>query len=1026
MSALRCSVRPVFTALALLLAPAGGVVAQTRAAAPTPALIDHVAPADVGSVDDGLGFYRFPSLHGSTLVFEAEGDLWRVPLEGGMAQRLTTHPGRESAPKISPDGSTLAFSGNYEGSTDVYTMPLSGGPTTRRTYTSNGALATTWMPDGRLVFTTVQYSTLPRPQLVAMDLATETRDVIPLSEATEGVFNDDGSALFFARPAFHNNVTKRYTGGTARDIWRYDMSGTAEAVELTGSYDGESHSPMWWDGRVYFVSDRDGTMNLWSMTPDGGDLVQHTRHSGMDIRAPTMSDGTIVYNVGADLWRWDVGTDTPRRIPITLASDFDQVREKWVTNPVQSLQSVSLDPKGEHVAMVSRGRVFVAPVKSGRLVRVSHDDGVRYRDAAFTPDGEHVLVLSDESGELEFMALPTDGVGEGEALTDDGTILRFGATPSPDGAWIAYTDNNNDLWVRHADGSEPRVISENREGVGDLTWSPDGRWLAFRMASMNSFQRIRLWDSQTGTSVDVTSDRVNSANPAWSRDGEHLFFLSDRNLRSAVGSPWGPRAPQPYFENPMELYVVALRADGDNPFRPDNELMAEEDSSSTGAPGAGGAASRAGNGAPPAVTVDADGLMARVWRVPVEAGTHAALQANDKALFWTDANPDGPGRKLMAMTIGNDDPEPVEVAAGIGSFELSADGKKMLVRRGSGLFVIDARPARADLSDAGIDLGGWSFAIDPREDWRQIYIDAWRLERDYFYDPGMHGNDWGAVRDRYLPLVDRVTTRDELSDVIGQVVGELSALHTAVRGGDLREGPDDVNVASLGARTRLDPAAGGHVIEHIYKNDPDYPDERSPLADPALGIDEGDVIVAVNGQPTAEVPDVGALLRGQAGKQVLLSVRPSEGGEPFEAVATAMGSDFGLRYADWEVTRRERVEEAGDGKLGYVHLRAMSGGNITEWYRQFYPVFDRGGLIVDVRSNNGGSIDSFVLSDLIREAWMYWKGRVGQNTWNMQYAFRGPSGGAGGPGDRLRRRGLRRGLPAPGTGAGDRHAHLGW
>jgi tricorn protease len=955
-------------------------------------------------VDDGMGFYRDPALHQGTLVFQAEGDLWRVSLSGGVAQRLTTHPGIESHPTISPDGTTLAFAATYEGPREIYTMPPGGGPTLRRTWEGGGATATTWMPDGRLVYTTRAYSTLPRPQMVAMDPASGGLERIPLAEASEGALDADGSTLYFARPGDHGNVTKRYTGGTARDIWRFDLAAAragraTEAVELTGDWVGESHSPLVWDGRIYFVTDRDGTMNIWSMRENdsgaGADLRQHTRHSGMDVRDPSLSQGVIVYNVGADLWRWNVdGAAAPRRIPITLASDFDQLRESWETDPSDYLTSAHLHPEGSHVVLTARGRVFVAPTGSGRLARLDHDDGVRFRDARFSADGDRVVALSDATGEFEVVTLPANGVGDANALTSGGDILRFDPRPSPDGGWIAWTDNNNDLMVMRADGSDMRRVTEDREGVGDLAWSPDGRWLAYGKAAGNGFGRLMLYDTESGDVVPVTTDRVNSGSPAWGAGGEHLYYLSDRNLRSAVGSPWGPRAPQPYMDAPMEIYVVALQEDGDSPFRAIHELMGD-----AGRDGSGGSGSGEGGGqdggdddpaeddAPP-VIVDADGLMARTWRVPVPAGRHAGLSAGNEMLFWHDANPQGSGRILKAVAVSRDEPEVVTVAEGISGYELSADGSHLMISRQGGLSVVPARPAPADLSEGAVDLSGWTMSINPREDWRQIYVDAWRMERDYFYDPGMHGVDWDAVRDRYMPLVERVTTRDELSDVIGQVVGELSALHTSVRGGDLREGPEDVGVASLGAHLVRDADRGGYVVETIYKHDPDYPAERSPLADPALGIDEGDVIVSINGRSTLDAPP-GTLLRDQAGQQVLLEVQPGEGGDAFQAVAEAMGSDANLRYTHWEVTRRERVEEAGEGELGYVHVRAMGGGNITEWYRQFFPVFDRGGLIIDMRTNRGGNIDSFLLADLMREAWMYWKGRAGEPTWNMQFSPRG-------------------------------------
>lgn len=287
------------------------------------------------------GFYRFPAIHGETIVFAAEGDLWSVPVTGGLAHRLTSHAAEETDPVISPDGRTLAFTARYEGPAALYTMPIAGGPPTRRTYDGDNAVATTWTPDGRLVYTTVNYSGVPKPMMAEIDLRDGRRRVIPLAGASEGSFDATGRTIFFARPFFHGNVTKRYTGGTARDVWKY-TTGAAEAVELTGDYNGESHSPMWWNNRVYFVSDRDGTMNVWSMDENGGDKRQHTRHSGWDVRAPSIDRGRVVYQLGADLWLLDLATNQSRMVPIRLASDLDQLRENWVTNPMDYLSAAHL------------------------------------------------------------------------------------------------------------------------------------------------------------------------------------------------------------------------------------------------------------------------------------------------------------------------------------------------------------------------------------------------------------------------------------------------------------------------------------------------------------------------------------------------------------------------------------------------------------------------------------------------------------------------------------------------------------
>lgn len=926
-----------------------------------------------------LGFYRFPDLHDDVIVFAAEGDLWRVSVTGGVAHRLTTHAATETDPVISPDGSTIAFTARYEGPAELYTMPIGGGRPVRRTYEGEASIATTWTPDGRVVYTTSHYSTLPQAQLVSLDLATNARERIALFTASEGAYDDSGSTLFFVRPAFHGNVTKRYTGGTARDVWKFE-DGADEAVELTGDYDGESHSPMFWQERVYFVSDRDGTMNIWSMDRDGRNVRQHTRHSGWDVRSAALDGGRIVYELAGDLRLYEIASSEDAGVPVTLASDFDQLRERWVDDPMEYLSSAHLDTEGERVVLTARGRVFVAPVGAGRIVKASHDDGTRYRDVVFLPDGETLLGLSDETGEMEWVTLPANGVGPGQAITDDGTTHRFSGLVSPDGRWLAYNDKNNDLWVLELETRERTLVSQDREGFGGgRSWSPDSRWLAYGKTARNSFVQIKLYGVEDGARADVTSDRVNSVNPSWDSGGDFLYFLSDRNLRSLVGSPWGSRQPEPYFDRQWEIYHVSLRPGVRSPFSPDDELtVAEGDDPDD-------EAARADD----AIVVDLDGIARRLKRVPVRAGNYGGLTLNEHALFFLDrdAGQQG-GRRLTGVAITNDGPELTTLVEDVTSYELAGNGEKMLVRQGSRLYVIDARAvAVKQMADHRVALSDWTFSIDVQEDFREVFIDLWRQERDWFYDADMHGVDWDEVRDKYLALVERVTTRDELNDVIGRVVGELSALHTSVRGGDVRTGADNVRVATLGAR--IVRTSTGDRIDYIYRSDPDYPEEMSPLADPDLGISEGDVIEAVNGIEVLSAPDIGALLRNPGTGPVRLRVRSEGDGVAREIMVTPTMDEASIRYADWQYTRRLMVEEEGAGDIGYVHLQAMGGGNLTEWYRQFYPVFDRQGLIIDVRRNRGGNIDSFILEKLMRQAWMYFKDRTGRPTWNMQYAFRG-------------------------------------
>lgn len=942
-----------------------------------PLLVALVSSQAAAQAPEGArGFYRFPAIHGQTIVFAAEGDLWSVPLSGGLAHRLTRHPAEESDPVISPDGRTLAYTARYEGPAALYTMPIAGGSPTRWTYDGDAAVPSAWTPDGKVVYHTLQYSSIPKYGLVQLNLTDRTRTLVPVAGASEATYDASGRTVYFSRPGFHNNVTKRYTGGTARNIWKY-TTGAAEAVKLTDDYNGESHSPVWQGGRVYFVSDRDGTMNLWSMAEDGTDKKQVTRHTGWDVRRPSASDGRIAYEVAADLWVLDIASGQTKMIPITLASDLDQLRENWVSDPWRYLSASHISHDGERIALTVRGRLFVAPVKTGRLVRASRKDSVRFRDAVFAPDGKALIALSDETGELEFVRVPANGVGNDDALTKNGNILRFRGSPSPDGKWLAWDDNNRDLWVMNVATKEMKKVSENREGINGMTWSPDGRWLAYVMQAANTFQQIKIYSVESGRSVALTSDRTNSTSPAWDPKGEFIYFLSDRNLKTLVGAPWGNRRPEPYFDKHIEIYQVALRAGLHSPFQPDDELRMPAPTTTTP------------DTSVRPVQIDLDGLPLRISRVPVKSGNFGALAVNSEALFYTSRGSGADAKTdLSALKLTNAKPEPVVVVNDIRSAELSGNGRKLLVRKGDSLYVIDARAAKIEkLDSTRVDLSGWSFPIDMRDDFRQIFVDAWRLERDWFYDPDMHGVDYKGTLNKYMALLPRVATRIELSELIGWAVGELSALHTSVRGGDVAVGEDNIAVASLGARLFRDPARGGYRIDYIYQNDPDYPAERSPLADPELKVKAGDVITAVNGTNALSANDIGELLRNQVGKQVLVTL--GAGATARDIVVKPIGNEQNLRYTDWEYTRRLATEKASNDTIGYLHLRAMGAADINQFYREFTPQFDKQGIILDMRQNRGGNIDSWVLEMLSRKPWMYWQDRVGEPYWNMQGAFRG-------------------------------------
>lgn len=949
----------------------------------------------------GVGYYREPSLHGDTLVFVCEGDLWTVSRSGGAATRLTTHPGREGLPQISPDGSMVAFAGTYEGPTETYVMPIAGGAPKRLTYVGIGARPVGWTPDGKVVVATRAGSDLPSTRLSLIDPVTAAATAVPLAEAAQGTWAPDGT-LFFTRLAAQGSHTKRYAGGTAQHLWSW-AGGAAEALPLTDEYDGTSKEPVWSGGRVYFVSDRDGAMNVWSMGPDGTDKKQHTKHQGFDVSSLSVSNGRLAYRLGADLWVLDLATGADALVPITIGGDDDQVREEWVTAPWDWATSTHVSPDGTSIVVTARGQAFVIPHPQGRTVAIERP-GVRLRDAQFL-DADQLVTLSDESGEVELWTTPKNGVGEPKQLTHDGAILRWTTTPSPDGKFIAHTDKNKHLWLLTVATGDDALLDTGKTGdISDLAWSRDSRWLAYTWPDANRMSRVSVYDTESKVTIAATTDRFRSWSPSFSNDGKWLYVLSDRHFESVVGHPWDAIRSEPFFDASTEVYAIALRAGARSPYAPVDELHPEDfvevlPVDKDDAKKRTRKQRKEADEAPVRVTIDAEGLADRILRVPVPPANMGHLTVGDERIYWVQsADPESSG-DLMAASIGRLDVEAETLVEGVDDYELSADLSTLLVVGADGPYLLDAGAEEgADLSDAAVDLSSWEFVVDPREEWRQMFEESWRLERDYFYDPGMHGVDWTAIRERYRPLVARVRDRSELSDLVAQMVSELSALHTFVYGGDARLGNDFVTPATLGASLARDEAAGGWRVTSLPKFDPDRPAERPPLAVPGSEVAVGELITAIDGVPSLSVSDTAELLRGKAGEQVLLHVRglpPEKGRKPApERDVVVVPIDpwdaWSQRYTSWEETRRARVETAGNGRIGYIHLRAMGAEDIAAWTAAYLPVFDREALIVDVRHNGGGSIDSWILRRLAVKPWMYWSQRDGEPTdWNPQYAFRG-------------------------------------
>ncbi|MET0981736.1 MAG: PDZ domain-containing protein, partial [Telluria sp.] len=863
-------------------------------------------------------YFRFPAVRGDTIVFTAEGDLWRTTTSGGEATRLTTHPSSETHAAISQDGKSVAFAASYEGAQEAYVMPLEGGLPRRITFENGGVTVLGWTAQGEVLVSTENSSGPAKHRIVAaLDPVSLTRRVLPLADANDAALDDAGRTVYFTRMGLSmtNDNVKSYRGGAHAQLWRFDLASKAEAQPL---FKGESthnrannRRAMWWKGRLYFISDAGGADNLWTALPDGSDRRQLTNHKEWDVRTASLGDGRIAYQLGADLRVFDIASGVDARLSASLLSDFDQQRVRRVKSPLDALSSIEVANKLARIVLTARGRVTIAGTGNHRRVEIAVPEGARARAAVFSHDDKWIYAFVDTSGENEVWRYAADGSGHGERLTTDGASHRSNLYPSPDGKWLAHTDKKGRTWLLDL-AARTNVIIDDAGQAGldssnQVVWSPDSRNLAFvRAGSSERRDQIGMFNLATRAISFVTTDRYEASSPSFSPDGKWLYFLSARHFNVGNVSVWGDRNMGPVFDKRVGVYALALQAqsypDMRFPFKPEDELTLPEEKSpeaaaraAVKAPGAdepdGGrnaavaaataaaAATRAGSDKPkqPTPPIAYSGLRERLYEVPVAPGNYRALAVDDKRLYLLDADDDGAKGTLKTVAISRSAPQPETFVANVREFGLSFDRKHVFYRtfaRGApgDMLIVDAgAKAPADLTKSKVKIDDWAVSSNPRMEWKQMFNDAWRMHRDFLYDANMRGIDWNAARARYAPLVERVTDRAELDDVLGMMVGEVGALHSQIRPGDVRRAAAEGIPASLGAV--LSRTAEGYRVDRVYRSEPELPSEAGPLAAPDVDVREGDIITAVNGKSLREARDIADLLLDTAGKQVLLHVR---------------------------------------------------------------------------------------------------------------------------------------------------------
>lgn len=917
------------------------------------------------------GYFRYPSLCGDDLAFVCEDDLWRVSSGGGRAERLTAGVGEAARPCFSPDGATIAFIGSEEGPTEVYTLPARGGPVRRLTFQGATCRWVGFSKDGsEVVYSTNAGRPFARDSwLNAVALGGGLPRELGWGPASVVSFGAAGGAVLARQPVRDAFTWKRYRGGTAGTLW-VDRDGSG-AFEPLLQLAGNLAHPCWVGERIFFVSDHEGHGNVYSCTPDGQGLRRHTDHATFYARNLCSDGERLVYHAGGEIWRLDPRASGPERVAIEFFGSRTQRQRKFV--PAERfVEAASLRPDGTGLALSCRGKGYTFSHWEGP-VTLHGRAGARYRQLAWLSDSRRlVAAVSGEAEREHVLVFHADGAAAETAISGDlGRIVSL--TTAPAGARVAVTNHRNELWVFDADRPDeaPQRIDQSRhDRIAGVAFSPDGRFVAYGFATAQLISIIKVHAFDTGTTHAVTRGVHKDELPAFDPAGRYLYFIGRRdfeptydNLQFELGFP---RAMRPY--------AVTLRKDVPSPFVPRPKAVE--------APGAEGKPSSPEPGAAPAsrVEIDFDGIERRVVAFPVSEGCYRRVLGTRRAVLFSSFPLEGnqlvtmpeevPSARGALESYDLEQHRQERLAEGITDFWIGADHKTLLYRSGLRWRVISAgAKASKGAEPAGrqsgwLDLARVKLSIDPASEWRQMFAESWRLQREHFWVEDMSGLDWDEIRRRYAPLADAVASRSEFSDLLWEVFGELGTSHAYEMRGDFRQGPN-YRLGFLGARFELDREQGVYRIAHIALGDPWQRARTSPLNEPGVDVAVGDAVVSINGVPI-EPPAIPAeQLVGQAEQRVSLGVR--RGDEPVRQVSVrAISDERPARYRDWVDACRARVHDASAGRVGYLHVPDMMVAGFGEFHRGFLAEFEREALIVDVRFNGGGHVSSLLLEKLSR------------------------------------------------------------
>jgi tricorn protease len=949
---------------------------------------------------------RFPDIHGDKIVFVYGGDLWLASSSGGRAQRITTHPGRELFPKFSPDGKWIAFTGQYDGNFNVYVMPAEGGQPKQLTFYQGGAQplsdrmgihdeVVSWFPDSkRIVFLSRRDASNGwTNRLYSVSIDGGWPEPLPIDQGGLISFSPDGTKIAY-NIIFRNFRTwKRYTGGLAQSITIYDLkNNTSEDLPHTEWTDT---FPMWHGNAIYFSSDRgpEHRLNLYRYDLGAKQTEQLTHFTDFDVMWPSLGPDAIVFENAGYLYTFDPQSNGTKKLNIYLPGERDQAMKHWA-NVSKSVSDFDISPEGKRAVFSARGDVFTVPAKEGSIRNLTRTPGIRERQVAWSPDGRWIAYVSDRSGEDEIYIAPQDGLGKEQQITSGYKGFKFAPAWSFDSKKLAWADKDLRLW--YVDINDRKPVEVDRGKYGEITnyaWSPDSLWLVYDKSENSGFSLVYLYSLETRTSTPVTTSMTNSYGGIFDPEGKYLYFLSDRDYNEIVGSI------DFEFANPKttRVYIVTLRKDEPSPFQvlSDEAQIKKEEP----APQATNEAAKSDNQAagkekqkeiengkeakpgekekPAAFHIDLEGIGDRVVALPTDPGVINTLAAGKGFIYYSTTPIQGlsgpiPGETSAVQVYDLKERKSKTLIEGVERFAVSFDGSKLLYEAEGGANghtygIIDAKPdGEKKAGDGALNLSGMRAELDPPQEWKQMFEEVWRQERDYFYEASMNGVDWPKVRDKYAALLPYVADRYSLTYILGEMIGELSNSHTYVGGGDYPSVPA-VSVGLLGADFEVDPASGMYRIKKIYPGENWDSSLRSPLTEPGVQVKEGDYLLAVNGRSLRAPQNLYELFVNTANETVTLTVNSKSSDDGSRTVQVKpIADEFKLRELNMIETNRKKVDAATQGRVGYVYLPDMGDEGLNQFVKQYFPQIRKQGLIFDVRYNGGGFVDPLIFARLRR------------------------------------------------------------